>query len=189
MLVYRIFAHHASARPGEPGHPLYEHRPQRAGRIDHPDYFVWYLAAQQEGAVGETFGNLAAWDASMFQTPFLPGGRRALGIFRLPDEVRLLDLDDPAELVARNLRPSQIVVRNLAVTQAWGYHVWSERDPHDHAAPRWNAVRWWSYHHPGWQIIGSWARPELAEVQELTLTHTAVQEAALVLQRPLTSER
>lgn len=184
MLVYRIFPHDPSAPTGQPGHPLYEHRPQRAGRIDHPDYFVWYLAAQQEGAVGETFGNLATWDASMFQTPFLPTGRRALGIYRLPNDVRLLNLDDPAQLVARNLRPTQVVVRNLAVTQAWGHSIWSERDSHDHASRRWDAVAWWSYHHPRWQILGSWNPPELVEIQELKLTHPAVQEAASVLQRP-----
>lgn len=185
MLAYRVFAYLPSAGAGEPGHPLYAHRPQRGGRIDHPDYFVWYLAGQPQGAVGETFGNLAIWDLSMFDVPFLPGGRRALGVYRLPDTLRLLDLDDPAELLQRNLRPSQVVIRNLAVTQAWGHQIFSEPDPHDHTSRRWDAVGWWSYHHPRWTILGCWDRPELAAVEDLSLLHPAVLDAAAVLRRPV----
>ncbi len=100
MLVYRIFPYLPTAASGEPGHPEYEHRPQRGARIDHPDYFVWYVAAQPTAAVGEVFGNLATWGNSMFAFPVLPGARRALGTYRLPGDLKLLDLDDPAELVA-----------------------------------------------------------------------------------------
>ena len=91
MLAYRVIPYSPSAAAGEPGHPLYERRPQQGGRIDHPDYHVWYLGRRPEVAVGETFGNLASWDASMFEVPFLPGGRRALAVLRLPDELRILD--------------------------------------------------------------------------------------------------
>lgn len=184
MLAYRIFPYLARATPGEPGHPLYEHRPQRGGRIDHPDYFVWYLGRSPEVAVGETFGDLAEWDPSMFEVPFLPGARRALGHFHLPDELRLLDLDDPVVLAERGLRPTHVVVRNLAVTQAWGHAIWAERDPHEPATRRWQAVQWWSYHHPSWPVVASWVRPEVIRVEELTLDHPAVVEAARTLNRP-----
>ncbi|SIA24350.1 hypothetical protein [Mycobacteroides abscessus] len=36
MLVCRVFPYLAAAKKGAPGHPLYEHHPQRGGRIDHP---------------------------------------------------------------------------------------------------------------------------------------------------------
>lgn len=183
MLLYRVFPYDPSAAVGEPGHPLYEHRPQRGGRIDHPDYYVWYLSRQAEGAIGETFGNLASWDDSMFHFPAAPGARRSLGVFRLPDDLRLLDLDDPANLTKLQLRPTQVVARNLAVTQEWGHRIWSERDPHDSATHRWQAVKWWSYHRPIWDIIASWARPTFDHVEALDFGHTAVIDAAEALSR------
>jgi len=183
VLVYRVFPHLPSARAGQPGHPLYEHRPQRGGRVDHPDYYVWYLARQPEGAVGESFGNLAVWDVSLFEVPFLPGARRSLGVFRLPDDLRLCDLDDPRNLLALGLRPTSVVTRNLAVTQAWGHDIWSERDAHDSGTPQWQAVQWWSYYHPSWVVLASWQRPELVRVESLGLAHVAVMEAARELSR------
>ncbi|MGZ6840050.1 MAG: RES domain-containing protein [Frankiaceae bacterium] len=185
MLVYRVFPHLETAAVGEPGHPLYEHRPQRYGRIDHPDYYVWYVSRSPEAAAGEAFGNLAVWDSSMFEFPQVPGSRRALGVFELPDDLRVLDLDDPAALLERRLRPTQVVVRNLAVTQRWGHEIWDERDPHDARRRRWQAVQWWSYHHPSWPILASWARPEFVRAESLDLTHPAVVDAARALHRLL----
>ncbi len=72
MLVYRVFPYLASARAGAPGHPLYEHTPQRGGRADHPDYYVWYLSQQAEAACGESFGNHSTWDDSMLKFPLIP---------------------------------------------------------------------------------------------------------------------
>ena len=184
MLAYRVFPHLPTAAPGRPGHPRYEHRPQQGGRVDHPDHHVWYLALRPEVAVGETFGNHDVWDASLFSFPALPGARRALGVYRLPDDLRVLDLDDPAQLVRLSLRPTQVVSR-LAVTQAWGHRIWGERDPHDHAAHRWQAVAWWSYHRPSWQVLASWRAPELEAVEPLDLDHVAVREASRALGRPL----
>lgn len=185
MLVYRVFPYLPAAEPGEPGHPLYEHRPQVGGRVDHPDYYVWYLARQAEAAVGEVFGNLASWDPSMFAFPALPGAHKSLGIYRLPDDLRVLDLDDPRELLERSLRPTRVVARNLAVTQAWGHRAWEERDPHDPRERHWQAISWWSYHRPTWTVMASWLRPEVEDIQPLDLTHPVVREAASSLQRPL----
>jgi len=185
VLVYRIFPYLPTAASGEPGHPEYEHRPQRGGRIDHPDYFVWYVAAQPTAAVGEVFGNLATWGNSMFAFPVLPGARRALGTYRLPGDLKLLDLDDPAELVARSMRPTQVVVRNLPATQAWGHRIWSERDSLEPSRRRWQAVKWWSFHRPSWDILASWERPDVELVEDLALDHPAVRDAAMALNRPL----
>lgn len=181
MLAYRVFPYLSSAKPGEPGHPLYEHHPQLGGRIDHPDYFVWYLSRHAEAACGESFGNLRSWDESMFDFPLVPGSRRSLGVFRLPDELRVCDLDDPAELVRLGLRPTQIVTRNLAVTQSWGHRLWSETAP-DHGR-LWQAVSWWSYHRPVWSVLASWERPELVRVEPLGVDHPAIIDAAASLNR------
>lgn len=183
MLLYRVFPYLSTAKIGQPGHPLYEHTPQRGSRVDRPEYYTWYLARSPEAACGEVFGDLDTWDPSMFLTPFLEGGARALATYHLPDDLRLLDLDDPKELLARGLRSTQVVARNLAVTQAWGLAAWNERDPHEVQARRWDAISWWSYHHPGWPIIASWLRPELVDLDLLDLQHPAVAEAAKTLRR------
>ncbi len=179
-----MFPYLATARPGEPGHPLYEHRPQRGGRIDHPDYHVWYMSRLAEAACGETFGNLTRWDASMLEFPQLAGSRRALGVYSLPDDLRVLDLDEPAQLVRLGLRPTQVVIRNLTVTQAWGHRIWAETDPHTSDRARvWQAVSWWSYHRPVWTVLASWLRPKLARVEPLAPDHPALIDAAKALQR------
>ncbi len=185
VLLYRIFPYLPTATVGQPGNPLYEHRPQRGGRVDHPDYYVWYLARQAEAAVGEVFGNLASWHESMFDFPALPAARRALGIYRLPDELRVLDLDEPRELVERSLRPTHVVARNLSATQAWGHCAWDERSRHDPDDRRWEAISWWSYHRPAWTVVASWRRPDVDDVQPLDLHHPAVRDAAASLYRPL----
>lgn len=184
MLVYRVFPYLDTAPPGEAGHPLYEHRPQRGGRADHPDYYVWYLARQPEAACGETFGNLAQWGEGMFEFPAVPDARRALGVYELPNDLRLCDLDDPYRLVELGLRPTQVVTRNLAVTSAWAHRVWSQRTPAIEG-PQWQALQWWSFHRPSWTVLASWIQPELVEVQPLDVHHPALVAAATALYRPL----
>lgn len=187
MLLYRVFPYLPTAGIGQPGHPLYEHTPQRGGRVDHPDYYVWYLSPNAEAACGEVFGNLTSWDDSMFDFPLIPGARRALGTFRVPNDLRILDLDDPTQLVRLNLRPTQIVARNLSVTQQWAHRIWDERRPGDPDQRRWDAVSWWSYHQPTWTVSASWQRPHLVEVTELALTHPAIVDAATTLHRTLST--
>ena len=184
MLVYRVFPYLPSAPPGEPGHPLYEHRPQRGGRVDHPDYYVWYLGRQAEAACGETFGNLASWTNDMFDFPAVPGAYRALGTYELPDDLRVCDLDDPYRLAELGLRPTQVVTRNLAVTSAWAHRIWSEYSPAV-SGRQWQALQWWSYHRPHWTILASWERPSLVGIDLLDLNHPAIVVAAKSLHRSL----
>jgi len=187
VLAYRIFPYDARAAAGQPGHPLYEHLPQNQGRIDHPDYYVWYLSLQPEAAAAEVFGNLSTWNEDTFPFHRLAGSRKALGVYQLPDDLRVLDLDDPRALLKRHLRPTQVVTRNRAITQEWGHDIWDERDPHDVSVRSWQAIRWWSYQRPQWPILGSWMRPSLVRVDHLDLGHAAVQDAARALCRDLPS--
>lgn len=184
MLVYRVFPYLETAAPETPGHPLYEHRPQRGGRADHPDYYVWYVARQAEAACGETFGNLSRWIDAMFDFPAIPGARKTLGVYELPDDLRICDLDDPHRLVELGLRPTQIVTRNLAVTSDWAHRIWAQRTPAIETH-KWQAVQWWSFHRPTWTIIASWDRPKLVELEYLDLDHPAIVAAAKSLNRPL----
>ncbi|MFD4366192.1 RES family NAD+ phosphorylase [Rhodococcus sp. NPDC058521] len=184
MLVYRVFPYLDAAAPGEPGHPLYEHHPQRGGRIDHPEYYVWYLARHPEGACGESFGNIGRWSDPMFEFPAMPGARRAIGTYEVPDDLRICDLDDPRQLDRLGLRPTQVVTRNLGVTSAWGHRIWAETSP-PVDGKLWQAVQWWSFHKPTWTILASWERPEFIGLEILTLEHPAIRAAAKALYRPL----
>lgn len=184
VLVYRVFPYLDIAQPGQPGHPLYEHQPQRGGRADHPDYYVWYVARQAEAACGETFGNFARWTDSMLEFPAVPGSRRVLGVYELPDSLRICDLDDPHRLVDLGLRPTQVVARNLAVTSGWAHRIWSETSPAIEGR-RWQGVQWWSFHRPQWTVLASWERPALVDLQPLSLSHPAMVAAATSLNRLL----
>jgi hypothetical protein len=185
MRVHRVFPYSATAAPGEPGHATFVPVGLAAGRLDNPDHYATrYFAETAIGAVAERFGALDAWTAGMFDQP-RSGRRLALATFELPSDVRLLDLDDAQALADRRLRPTQVVRRDLAVTQAWALRIFEERRS-ARGARRWDGVRWWSWFRPEWPVLGLWSGDvELMNVERLQLDHPAVREAALALGRPL----
>lgn len=180
MLLYRVYGSIPGARRGAPGSPSYLHRPQSKGRWDNPSlYDGWYLARSAEGAVAETFGNLATWSAAMFERPYLPGGRLTLGVFEVPDEVAICDLDDAATLVRLGMRPSQVVIRDPSYTRRRAADIFAE--------DRWAGIGWWSFHRPNWSNVLLWSTPAapapLRHVADegLALDHPALVEAARAL--------
>lgn len=183
MQVFRVFPYLESAPAGQPGHPLYQYPEQIDGRLDNrTHYLTWYLAREAAGAVGESFANLATWIDPMFEFPLIPGARKVLGTFEIDDDVPLLDLDDAAVLVDRHLRPTQVVRRNLGVTQGWALSIFNEQRPD--GRPRWNGVKWWSSHHPNWDLYGAWnIAIACTKIEPLDLNHTAVVSAARSLGR------
>lgn len=188
MLVYRVFPFDPSAADGASGHPAYLHRPQGKGRLDNPRHYdVWYFAASPEAAVGEVFGDITVWGDDMFVVPALPNALRTLGVFEVPDDVQLLDLDDAQALLTRGLRPTHVIARNRAVTQEWALRVFLERN--DLGARRWDGVQWWSFHRPHWTVLGLWYAPgeivrqRLVDTEELHVGHPAVVDAARTLGR------
>jgi hypothetical protein len=182
--VHRVFPHRPGAEPGEPGHASYLPTVQGGGRLDNPEAYVMrYFGETAAAAVAERFGELDEWVAPMLR--LRDGSRLALATFDLTNEARLLDMDDAQVLVDRGLRPTQVVRRDLAVTQAWAMKVYDERTS-PRGRRRWDGIRWWSWHRPEWPVLGIWAgEPELVDVQVLDLRHPAVQEAATLLGRPL----
>jgi hypothetical protein len=182
--VHRVFPAIDGAAPGEPGHATYLPSVQGGGRLDNPDHYVMrYFAEVPAAAVAERFGELDTWSSPMFT---LNGGARlSLATFELGAVDRLLDMDDAQVLVDRALRPTQVVRRDLAVTQAWALKIHQERAS-ARGRRRWDGIRWWSWYRPEWPVLGIWAgEPELVDVQPLDLRHPAVQEAATLLGRPL----
>lgn len=179
MLLYRVFPHLPSARRGAPGHPLYVHPAQGKGRWDNPArYLAWYLASEPTSAVGEVFAALGTWRDEMFAFPQIPGARRALGVYRLADDLPFVDLDDAPTLVGRGMRPTQVIERNRPYTQAKALEIYQEK--------RWQGIRWWSYHRPQWRVWCLWDIVPMCEaVEALDLDHAAVRDAASTLAKPI----
>jgi hypothetical protein len=175
VLLYRVFPYSPSASTGEPGHPLYVNPAQGAGRFDNPEhYLASYMAAEAVGAVGESFGDLSTWRDEMFEFPLLSGSRKALGTYELPDDLPYIDLDDPQRLVELEVRPSQVVERNLPYTQALALRIYQEAE--------YNGIRWWSFHRPQWWVYCLWEiDPTIAQIDPLSMGHIAVQSAARTL--------
>ncbi len=186
MLAYRAFPYKGSAAPGKAGHATYLYKPQGRGRIDNPAHYdLWYLALTPEAAVGEVFADLPVWSSGMFEFPAIPGSRRSLATFKVPDSAALLDLDDARNLFDGGLPPTQVVSRLRPVTQGWALRIFDERN--DAGERTWAGVRWWSVQRPPWTILGLWVEPgtplpfDLVSVSELDVNQPAVVDAAASL--------
>lgn len=179
MEFYRVFPWVRGARKNTRGHPLHVPQTQGLGRVDNPEYYLsLYVADSAAGAVTESFGNHAVWtDQLLSGRPGLPGSITALVQYRAKT-LRILDLDDAATLLERNMKPSEVVTRHRAITQAWSLAIFREG--------HWDGVRWWSHYEPAWGSHGVWNYVgfEVARVEELSRGHPALLEAAAVLNRP-----
>lgn len=148
---------------------------------------MWYFAVVPEGAIGEVFGDVTEWVDGMFEAPYLPGARRALGRFEVPDNLNILDLDDAKNLLDRGLRPTQIVARNRSATQTWALNIF--RETRGDGSRKWDGVRWWSAQRPQWPVIGLWVAPgetprhRAVGVDPLDLSSASVLDAAATLVR------
>jgi hypothetical protein len=189
VLLYRTFAYDPDAKPGEPGHPDYLHPVQGSGRWDNPDiYMGWYLAGDAAATVGEVFGDLSSWDDAMFDAPFLPTGRRALGTYAVPDSIPLLDLDNATALADRSLRPTQIVSPNRPATQQIARSIAEERD--SAGDPLWDGLTWWSSRRSYWPVHFIWGQqPVCVNVENLDIDHHAVKDAAAALAKQIQHAR
>lgn len=119
MQLYRVFDWDRASFGRTDGGPLFVARTlQGRGRHDKPSQFVaWYCSRDAVSAVAESvqrFRGQAIEDDDFIR----PNGRvKALVGFELDDALPLVDLDDPAELSARDLRPSHVASSNRTETQ------------------------------------------------------------------------
>lgn len=188
MILYRVLAYDSSAAPGSIGSVDYIHHSAGQGRLDNPtEYTCLYLAESPAGAIGESFQNLAIWSDGMFQTPYLPTGKRALAHFSVPDRLAVLDLDDPRNLLDNALRPTQVVSPVRTETQSWALRLF--REPALRGGRKWDAIRWWSFVFPKWGVLGVFLPvggriPYTCEcIEPLHVGHSAVRDAATSMNR------
>ncbi|MEO6913223.1 MAG: RES domain-containing protein [Candidatus Baltobacteraceae bacterium] len=183
MKTYRVFPYLQGAANEFPGGALFIPTTTE-GRISNPElYATRYMSNSAEGAIAETFGRYPVWLSGFFLAPVLPiwpGSRYALATYELDDTLELCDLDDAQTLLTRNLRPSEVVVRDLEITQRWARGIFEER--------AWAGITWWSYYDPAWKSAGVWAshgvrligKPEI-----LDLSHPKVKSTAAIIVRHL----
>ena len=173
--VYRVFLYDPSASPVEPGGALFI-PPQGAGRIDNPAHYdVLYAGDSPAGACGEVFYRGAQrlrWTSDMLTIRRFPGMTRAIATYELRDDPPIIDLDDPHRLIEFGLRPSQVIVRDIAVSQAWALQIFQ--------SSRFSGIEWWSFNDPRWKSMGIWDHDtiESFSVDVLTIDHPALAEAA-----------
>lgn len=177
--LYRVVPYLPTARKGRPGHPLYVPPSTGASRIDNPGvYDTLYLGGDPRCAIAEAFGWAPRWSAGLLRgTPSLPGSVRALVTLDLPAAAAVCDLADAARLVGLGLRPSRVVTRDRALTQAWARALFE--------TGAYAGVRWWSYYDPDWGSVGLWDTTALSvtDVAVLTVDHPAFTDAAAAIVR------
>lgn len=180
MIRYRVFPFDSGAAPTDRGGALFVPAPSGFGRIDNPDlYDVLYLSADPQAAVAEAFGRLAVWRSETFvHGSCLP---YAIARYEVPDDLRVFDLNDVEALKSIGVtRPTDVVTRDRAKTQAWARVVF--------VGGRHAGVGWWSYYEPDWPVVGLWDRRsvQLAEPpQIITSASVVVQEAAAAIVRQI----
>jgi hypothetical protein len=179
MRLYRVLYHVPGAAPNEPGGVFFIPH-QGGGRIDNPaDYDVLYAGDSQAGVCAEVFNRgkyRKEWKPEMLRgLPGIPSSRRVLAWYDVDDAAAICDLDDPRQLVARTMRPSHVITRDYARSQAWALRLFEEM--------RWAGVSWWSYHDARWTSVGLWQRTAITSFgfEDLTIDHPALIEAAGVL--------
>lgn len=179
-MLFRLFPQVDGASPHEEGGPL--HVPwalQGGGRHDNPDrYPAFYASRVAESVVAERLRRLRGQvvgprdlrdhaDRPYALVPLDDGDLRAV-----------VDLDDPANLVKREVRPSAMATRNRTVTRRIALGIYDEGV---------DGFEWWSAIEASWinvTLFGDRAVDALqvaGEPQPLTMSHPAVRAAAEVV--------
>jgi hypothetical protein len=89
-------------------------------------YGAWYCTTDPVAAVAERIQPLRG--QSLTDDDFRRLGRLTLALvtLTLTSAAALVDLDDPAQLVARRWRPSQVATRRRAITQQMARRIFQE---------------------------------------------------------------
>ena len=145
LALHRVFPWDERAAAGAPYSPSFVPPQQGSGRFDLADSPVLYLGGSAEHAVAETLQGLRG-------RPFLAAALRRFGRplalvqVDVPDDLATLvvDLDDPARLVALGLRPSDVASDDRARTRAIAARLHAEGA---------TGLRWWSKLSGDWHAV------------------------------------
>ena len=171
-MLYRLFPWSPSAPPGDPGSPLYNpRRRQGSGRHDGPAlYGALYVARSELSPVAEwlaAFRGQALTSADFSRTD---GRTWALASFDDAQLPALPDLDEPAELARRRLRPSGVATHRRPVTQRLAAEIHAEGVA---------GFAWWS------TLEAAWSNVTLFAERALPLITLAAPPRRLAIEDPL----
>jgi hypothetical protein len=145
VTLYRVFPASPGARPREVGGPLFVARHlQGSSRHDDPArYGALYTSRSPESAVAEA---LQAFRGRDIEPRHLVRTGRPLTLAEIDDSRlgALPDLDDPAELVRRSLRPSAVATNDRSVTQPEAAALYDDGHP---------GFAWWSTIEASWSNV------------------------------------
>jgi len=176
-VLYRVFPSLPGTAAAEAGGPLYapRHR-QGSGRHDNPEHYgALYASRSPESAVAERLQNFRGQVIVDRDLRFPDGRQYALTTVDDGGLGPLTDLDDPAELVRRNLRPSTVATHRRAPTRRTALRIFEEGGP---------GFGWWSTLEASWAnvtLFAERATPLLrveSEPEPLSVNHPAVWVAA-----------
>jgi RES domain-containing protein len=179
VILHRCLAWNERAAPDAADGALWFPRPyQGEGRHDNPAaYGCLYLSERPLSCVVE---QLARFRGQRL-TPALLRRRGlplALAELELPDDVQLVDLDEPAVLRRERLRPSRVATRERGITQPQALALYEK---HGEAV----GLRWWSTFESQWLNVTLFDRAasalRLVSVQALDVGGDEIAEAAGVL--------
>ena len=179
MILHRCLAWNERAAPEATDGALWFPRPyQGEGRHDNPAvYGCLYLSEQPLSCVVEQLARFRGQrlTAALLRRRGLP---LALAELELPDDSRLVDLDEPAVLRRERLRPSQVATRLREITQPQALAL---HDRHRDAV----GLRWWSTFESQWLNVTLFDRAasalRLASVKALDVADAEIVAASDVL--------
>lgn len=170
-MLYRVFPMLPGAAPADLGGPLFVPRErQGAGRHDHPDaYGALYVSRLALSAVAERIQAFRGQTLADADLQLVDGSLYALARYDDDDIDGLVDLDDPAELSHRTLRPSMVATRNRTSTRAIARHIFEEGA---------QGFLWWS------TLEASWPNVTLFAERVIPLLRLATEPELLSVRHP-----
>lgn len=177
MEFFRVFDWDGASLRRAEGGPLFvaRHR-QGAGRHDAPAlYGAWYCSRTAVSAVAESIQYLRGHVLSDEDFHRAGGFTKALVGFSLDDDLPLVDLDEPSQLVSRGIRPSQVATMRRSVTQRIAAAIFEEGA---------GGLLWWSTLEAEWTNVMLFYERALPAVsiaappRRLSTRLTEVQQAA-----------
>ena len=179
MRLHRVFPYDVGAAPTDRGGALFVPAGTGFGRIDNPElYSVLYVASSPSAAIAESFGRFAVWRPSTFVHE--SGAPYAVVTYEAPDDLAICDLDDVDTLRSIGVtRPSTIVTRDRAKTQAWARTIFALR--------KYAGACWWSFYDPNWPVMGLWDSSSLhpIAIDVITSTDALVRQTAADIVRQI----